>query len=334
MKKMQNIRTWRDLLRQILEDPHMKQHVAASVSVSMVTLGRWVNGGSMPRDYNMRLLLKAIPSQYVSMFRELIAEDFESLAFPPHEEDLVLSELQEPPATLYARVMSANATNPRSVRVQAIYDTILQYLATQCDADRLGILVSIVRCVPPCNRDHVRSLRESTGMGTFPWERDQQQKTLFLGSESLAGYSVATCRPVAIQSPEESQTRFPAQWTEHEQSAAAHPIMHGGDVAGCLLVSSTQPRFFTPYRLMLIERCADLLTLAFEPGDFYKPTAIRLFPMPHYRMQRTYFANFNQRVSQKLIQSLRTQEPIDLIQAQQQVWQEIEEEFLQMSYSN
>ena len=36
----------------------------------------------------------------------------------------------------------------------------------------------------------IRSLRESLGQGTPPWQADLEQQATFLGAESLAGYVV------------------------------------------------------------------------------------------------------------------------------------------------
>jgi hypothetical protein len=150
---------------------------------------------------------------------------------------------------------------------------------------------------------------------------------MFLGAESLCGYVVTLCRPAANQNIDDPQNLTPAHRTEHEKSAAVHPILFAGRIAGCLLVSSTQYNYFLPQsRLTLIEHYANLLALAFEPDDFYETSQIELRMMPDQQIQKKYFADFRVRVANTMIEAAKNKRPVNNIQAEEMVWQQLEEE--------
>ena len=72
------------------------------------------------------------------------------------------------------------------------------------------------------------------------------------------------------------------------------------------------------------------MALAFEPGDFYAPEQVDLRLMPHYSLQEKYLVQFRQRVSEVMLQAAKNHQPIDLFQAQDRVWRQLEEELLQL----
>jgi hypothetical protein len=167
-------------------------------------------------------------------------------------------------------------------------------------------------------------------LGTPPWGGDLEQRALFLGAESLAGHVVTLCRPEAIDDLRTDTTFVPAYQTEYEVSATAHPIMYANRIAGCLLLSSTQPRYFLSLsRFLLIHGYTNLLALAFEPEEFYRPELIELYMMPPLEVQKSYFARFRQRVLVLLKESSSSEHPLTSVQAEQVVWQQLEEELLE-----
>src|SRR5260370_2150874 len=120
-----------------------------------------------------------------------------------------------------------------------------------------------------------------------------EQNGMYLGAESLAGYCVSTARPQAIQNLKDESNLLPANQADHEVSAATHPIMFSGRIAGCVLISSTQPNYFlSPSRLALISKYANLIAVAFDPAAFCKPEEIALLPIPHHNVQASHFATF------------------------------------------
>ena len=326
-EEMQGSQTWRDLLGKILKDPREQARIAAELGVNPVTLTRWVNGESTPRSQNLQALLRALPS-YRTMFLELIPKEFGHII-----DEVAIKEdaPQEIPAAFYARIFHAHAELPDILRSWSICDLILLQALLQLDPNRVGMEITVVRCMPPSQGQKVRSLRETVGRGTPPWARELQQKTMFLGAESLAGYTVTMGRSVAIQTRMGGQHRFPARWVDREESAVAHPIRQAGRIAGCLLFSSTQPNYFLPFRLALIESYTELIVLAFEREEFYALGSIDLGIMPSPQEQQPYFSAFSQRVTDMMRDLTRNQQPVSIIEAEQAVWQQIEAELLQLA---
>ena len=314
---------WRELLGKIISDPLEKQRIAQELGVRTITLTRWASNESDPRPQNLRHLLNVLP-EHRELLLDLISEEFEDFtagAIDDSSKDI--------PSEFYTRIFSARASINESLRFWSICNLILQQALGQLDTDRLGMAITVVRCMPPSNGSKIRSLRESVGQGTAPWSGDLEQQGMLLGAESLAGYVVTTCRPAAIQNIPQDRSPLPAHQVEFELSAAAHPILFTGRIAGCLLISSTQVNFFlSPSRLSLIQRYADLVALAFETEDFYEPQDIELQMMPSHEVQKNYFANFRQRVTQVM----KTY-PVHNLQAEQMVWQQLEEELLQLTAS-
>ena len=146
----------------------------------------------------------------------------------------------------------------------------------------------VVRCMPPSGQDQkIHSLREYVALGTSPWQTDLEERNLFLGAESLAGYAVSSCHTAVIQNLHQDHSFLPAQKEENERSAAAFPLMLASHIAGCLLVSSTQPQYFHRHRLAALKQYTNLLVLAFQTEEFYEPASIELHMMPSQRMQQS-----------------------------------------------
>jgi hypothetical protein len=196
----------------------------------------------------------------------------------------------------------------------------------QLDPQRLGMAISLVRGGPLHQGGMIHSLRELSGRGTLPWE-DRQTMLAFLGAESLAGSAITSNHLQVNQRLGENNTApgYPDRW---EVSAAAAPIMRAGKTAGCLLVSSTQLDYFTAARCMLVEKFAEMLSLAFAPGDYYSFKQIELRIMPPLEEQRPVLSLFRQRTNQAMIQATREGRQLTVIQAEEQAWQQIEEELL------
>lgn len=112
--------------------------------------------------------------------------------------------------------------------------------------------------------------------------------------------------------------------------AVVSPIWFEYRIAGCLVVSSTQANYFLPFRQNLIEQYAKLMTLAFEPEDFFKQEDIQLMIMPDRELQQTKVSNFRQRLSSVLLEVGRNQQTIDIEQSELLVWKQLEEEFLEL----
>lgn len=321
---MHQFETWRDLLKSIINDPQERNRLSDELGVRSVTLSRWASKETDPRPQNLRHLLAALP-QYREQLLDLIRKEAGFEEFSDAGIDDATSEI--PPA-FYNSIFTARSSTVDNMRFWSICNLILQQAIGQLDADRLGMAIHVVRCMPPWPADQkIHSLRESVGIGTPPWTGDLEQKAMFLGAESLCGYVVTLCRPATNQNVEDAHNLIPAHRVEHEKSAAVHPILYAGRVAGCLLVSSTQTNYFLSHtRISLIEHYANLLALAFEPEEFYEPEDIELRYLPDQEIQKKFFADFRHRVANTMIEASRNRRPVNNIQAEKMVWQMLEEE--------
>lgn len=317
---MQEPQNWRELLGKIIRDPQDRQRIATELGISVVTLNRWISGESRPRLQNMRLLLDSLP-EYRQSLLELLPQEFGN-AFT--EAVVTESADRDIPSVFYARVMNAHCMLPPILHFSSVCDVILQQALKQLDPNRLGMEITVVQCMPPGDDGKIRSVREGLGRGTAPWNRELEERTSFLGAESLAGYVISTGRALAIQSRTEGEHLFPVQWVESEESAMAYPIILANQIAGCMLVSSSQEHFFVSEgRRKLIQHYAELLVIAFEPEQFYDLDQITLGRMPSYEEQEKRLKAVRQ-----LIAKLVISERISLIEAERRVWRDLEQEFL------
>jgi len=326
---MHESETWRELLRTIISDPRERQRVVEALGVRAITLTRWINKESAPHPQNLRNLLNALP-QYREQLLELIREE---TGLEEFSNAILDDSSKEIPSAFYIRVFAARATTTETMRFWSISNMILQQAVGQLDPERTGMGIVVVRCMIPSQIDNkVHSLRESVAVGTPPWPGNLEQKAMFLGAESLCGYVVTVCRPSSTQNVDDQQSLIPAHKVEYEKSASVHPILYAGRVAGCLLVSSAEYNYFlSPSRFALIDQYANLLALAFEPHEFYEPHQIELRVMPSQEIQKEYFADFRQRVANTMIEASRKKQPVSSVVAEQMVWQQLEEELLQLS---
>jgi hypothetical protein len=323
---MQEPATWQEFLGQLIADSHERARLAAALHVKPITLQRWTRDLSRPSDKNIRLLIKNLPKESYPLFMRLLLVDFPELRREELPEEHFFQGL---PAEFYARAMSNLALTPLSIYRQSMQDLILQQALQHLDPDQDGLSVTLAVCMPPRSGHKVRSLREVDGLATPPWPRNLVERLQFLGAESLVGYAIAHARPCIINSRDEV-TFFPMQWSEHEQSAAAFPILRHGRIVGGLIVSSVQESFFTPPRITVIEGYAHLATCMFDPEEAFDLNEIELRMMPSYASQRPHFTNYHKRVSQKLLEAEALGQPITLQQARQLVWQDLEDVLLQI----
>jgi transcriptional regulator with XRE-family HTH domain len=325
---MQESPTWRELLGSIIQDPQEKRRLANELGVNPVTLTRWVNNESSPRSQSIQRLLNALP-QHRKALLDLLIDEFGGFIVET-EGSLTEGTLHKIPSEFYIRVLRTRATIPKVLRFTSLCDLILQQALEQLDPMRLGLAIIVVRCMPPSREGKIRSLRESVGRGTPPWESNLDQQAILLGAESLAGHAVSLSRPIVNQNLSENLGISPGYHGLWEESAAAAPIMFEGNISGCLLVSSTQPNYFQQSRQTLIESYADLLALAFEAGEFYDTKQIELGLVPFQEVQRSYLSGFRQRLSETMLQATKNQQPLTIFEAEEIVWQQFEEELLRL----
>ncbi len=328
MQQDVQVQTWRKYLGMIISNPREKQRIADELGVQPITLSRWVSGESDPRSQNLRHLLDVLPQQRDDLLGLIRSEE----GFEEFSDAVKDDSSHDIPPDFYMRVLAARAATTANMRFWSISQIILQQAISQLDPDQQGLAIWVVRCMPKSGSyNKVRSLRESVGIGTSPWGGNLEQRAMFLGAESLAGNVVTLCRPAVIENLDEENILFPASRVDYEKSCAIFPILFAGRIAGVLLVSSAQyNHFLSQSRVALVQAYADLVSLAFEPEAFFNPDEIALCVMPWHHEQRKYFAPFRQRVSDTIIQAARDNHPLNNIEAEAIVWQQLEEELIQL----
>ena len=316
--------SWQDVLQTIIKMPGERQRLSTILGVTSVTISRWAHNETTPQRSQLLRLAKAVQPQHREAFMTAL-----EMAYPDIQSPLKETPVEQIPSSFFADLLSVRTTTTEALRFWRISEMVLKEALTLLDPNELGMAISVVQCMPPVD-GKIRSLRETAGKGTLPWAADLENLALFLGMESLAGYSVET-RHIANVEDLSKDKLVPAYQTEFEVSAAAHPIWLGGLIAGCLLASSTQIGYFSQQRLALLATFSDLISLAFSKNEFYPPNMVALRVLPTLEKQRPILTTFRQRVSKTLIEALQHRRHIRNADAERQVWQEIEEQLLSLA---
>jgi hypothetical protein len=109
------------------------------------------------------------------------------------------------------------------------------------------------------------------------------------------------------------------------------PLRQASSIAGSLGVFSRQKQDFPPIRQNLIEHYTDLLASTIPAQDYYPLHQIQLGLMPTFTLQTPHLSSLQRRIQQQLLQAQETGIHVSYQQAEQQVWQELEREFLSLS---
>lgn len=323
--------TWRELLAKLTERPAERQRIADALGVSTFTITRWVEGKAEPRIQNLKRLPEVFPA-YQEQFSELIqAELAPNLPLLPvptvsHPEHEIGSEH-------FAQILSIYATVSGPFRAWSIRNLILQQAIEQLDPNLTGMEIALIQCVTPAKREQqVRSLYECMGTASPPWNKSGEWRLLFMGAESLPGWTIRQGEPVVVQDTQHKQWPLPVRPGLYEQSATAWPLQREGKLAGCLLVCSTQKDYFIQDRLSLIEIYANMVALSFCDEQFYGLSQIALekMPMPAQQQESTSITHFRERIA-----CIRYQHQFLLSETEAEVLalQEIEAEFLDKTIS-
>jgi len=321
--------SWRDLLKDIISDPVARERLSSAIGVHPLTLTRWASNLSHPRPHNLRQLLTALPYEQRTLMAALL--EGEDVDFSDSSMSDSLDQIE---SAFVMQVLELRATTSEVVLFWTLCHKVFQHALRRLDPERIGMAVRVVLCMPPGSDGKIHSLRESVGQGTPPWQANLEQEAIFLGAESLAGYVVASCRPEVVQDLVGETYRLPAHRAEHELSATAVPLLYANRVAGCVLVSSTRPNYFaSSSRLTLIADYTRLIALAFKPEQFYPPEWIELRVMPPFDVQQVHLASFRDRVIALMKGTSSEKQPLPRTQAEQLVWQQLEEELIHIPSS-
>ena len=325
------LEAWRIYLDDIIKKrkPAEKDYLYQQIGITRTTVQRWRNGDNIPDPTHIHCLLQALPDEERSRLRTLMQQD-EKLHLP--NDSLLAGETDRIPQHIYQEVLRISRDAPD--RFWLVAGTILFHLLAQLTIpEQAGAEIIIARCMSPRADGKIRSLQAYAARGTAPWRPDFHLMEGFFGAESLAGYVVAQRHGMMIPDIRDSQLTVPlyCQEQEQEQSSAAVPIMREGKVVGALIAICTH--VVTDEKLLLLlERYADLLLLAFFDEEFYPISVIELGLMPDLCTQKAYFASFRQRVSEEYKRSVgegETLQEVGSIEAK--VRQDIETELLRLA---
>lgn len=319
--------TWRLYLDEIvrLRSAAEKQQLYKAVGVTRAAFQRWRNGENAPDASHISLLFKALSEEEREHLRSLMMQDPKIRGLLPTE---VTSGRDTPSQLWLLKMLRLQRDSPD--RFWQLSGAILGECLTALETHPIltGIELVIATCMPPKN-GKVRSLRAAVGRGTSPWRGHLHAlDNSFLGMESLPGYVVTKRRGEVIADLSESSLQIQVQEAEYARSAAAFPILmqeHG--VAGALLALCTQPDYFTPERMTLLEIFADVIRLALSE-DKFTSYDIELGVMPSWTVQCRHFASFRQRVLFEHQKALR--EESSPLHVEEQILEQIEDELLQI----
>ncbi len=324
---MEDILTWRTLLREVIRSSQERQLIAQVLDVNPVTLMRWANNTSNPRPETLRALPDAVPASR-QKFILLIEQEYPDLFLNEKARE---QQAQAIPSAFYARFFHDYTTLPPNTREMSLCLLVVQQLLAQFDPRESGMGVFIVQCIPPSEGNKVRSLFKTLGRGTALWARSLPYETQFFGAESQVGDALQRGHLLLVADRDDSLYPQPPIGAE---SIVAVPLLHVDRAVGCLCVFSTQPAYFTPSRLALLREYADLLIVAFAPEQFYPFQDITPGVMPSLEEQRPYLATFQSRVLDHLKEATRQQLLLTRVQAERLVWQELERVFLYFPLAN
>jgi len=313
--------TWREQLGTHIRTIEERKRIANQLGVNPLTLTRWVSNESSPHKSSLQKLLSILPS-YQAELTELLSDEAHSGSMSKIQSNISLS--------LYASVLNAYATTHPTLLFWSVSQLILRQALVQLVSEQGAIEIIVAQCMSPTHEGKIHSLREIIRGNSRTRSSNSQRRSSFFGVESLVGAATSTFHKKVVYNFAEERSIYPRILEIGEEcSGVAYPILHTNHIAGCLLVSSTEPHYFSPRQQQLIEQYAELFALAFSTEQFYSFEAIELRSMPAEQEQQISIATFRQRVRQAMY-NRGTEQPLTLLQAEQQAWQQIEEELREM----
>jgi hypothetical protein len=317
--------TWRDLLGKVASRPGERQRIAAALRINSITIARWVTGTSKPRIETLRALPHVLPLHYAQMITLLKLEYPDLFTNEP-----IINMDVSIPSDFYSQMLNSYAMDPERLRLSALGSAILRQIILHFDPDSEGFGVFITQCVPPDPDHKVRSLRITIGAGGPPEVSHFRNQTCFYGAESQAGLAVLSAHAIVLQNPEDVQRIFPGQQIIASGSYLAIPLLQYDYSAGSACFVSPQKNFFSSERISLLKQYVNLLTLAFEPQEFYPLADINLAMMPMRSQQQPLLSTLQQRITARMLLPVSEGRPLSRLQAEQQIIKELEEELIQL----
>jgi hypothetical protein len=323
---MEDIRTWRTLLSEVIRSSATRQYLAQELHVKPITLIRWANNTSQPRSDALRALPAALPTLQQEL-TTLIEQEYPSL-FVAETHDQ--KKEQGIPSAFYARFFRDYTVLPNNLRAASLRLLAMQQLLVQLDPQQRGMAVFIVQCTPPSTSTSVCSLFKVIGRGTALWEDTFPYQAQLFGVESLVGNALQMVHPLMMPGAKEHAYLYPGQHITAVESRVAVPIILADRAAGCLCALSNHPDSFSPEQIALLQDYAEVLTITFSSEEFYALQDIKLGVIPVLEEQQPYLKTFQQRVLQVLKEAAGRQQLLTRVQAERLIWQEFERIFLHL----
>jgi len=324
---MEQVQNWRQWLAQRVQTPEDCRKIAQELEVSPITITRWVAGTSTPRLQVVYKLLTVFADEQEEL-HDLLMREFPQLqtASSSTQQD----DPSEIPSYFYAQVLHTMASVPPILRFWSLGTTILQEMISHLDPRKQGLMIILALCQPSADNT-IRSLRVLLARGTGVWSQVEGY-TQLLGIESQMGYAIE----IGHRIYSENLYHRPNWLSAHQASNGCNslmvvPLRQASSIAGSLGVFSTQKQDFPPVRQNLIEHYADLLASTIPAQDYYPLHQIQLGLMPTFALQTPHLSSLQRRIQQQLLQAQETGIYVSYQQAEQQVWQELEREFLSLS---
>ncbi len=325
---MQESQTWRTLLGTLIKEPIQKQRVASELGVNPFTLTRWVEKKANPRPDSLRRLLSIFPEQRILLL-SLIAQEFPDFSVALAAEEKSSEEI---PSAFYHQVLSMLSSLPQEQIVWVPCKLILQHAYEQLAPQHKSVAVLLTQCVPPSAGNKVRSLRSIMAWGVSPWGGNLEQQSTFLGADTVPGRVVSLGYPITVQDYQDPRQRG-YESSVGVVSSCTYPLLRANRVIGTFGAISTLPEYFLPARQLLIQYYATLISTVFATSTFYPLEDIQLRTMPPAVVQLPYLKTLQKRIFQLMAEARDRKQSITSLQAEQLVWQQLEEELIQVAFS-
>jgi hypothetical protein len=322
----QNVSAWRLLLQQSISDVEERQRIAEYLHINAATLLRWSHGVSNPHASSLQALVDVLPFPRGQIIAA-IQQEYPELSFHAIS---AYNMPQHISIKFYNHVLDAHHQLPTAIHNERMCSLILRQLLIHFDPLEESTAVYIAQCTPPRPGQKVRSLYMAYGMGSASCP-SVENRHYFLGAESQTGNALQAQHLIMMPEYKVAVELYPSQRHKSIESAINYPLIHDGEIAGCLGVISTKPRAFSLAHLELVRQYANLLVLAFDRDQFYRPDQIELGIIPPISCQAPYLFQFRHRMLQYITQANGEQQKLSWRDASIRTWQEVEEMLLSFS---
>jgi len=276
-------KTWRDLLRERLEDPVERSRIVGELNVNSSTLWRWVAPGATqkPRVAYLVKLPDLFPPRQRDEVRGLLAEEYPDV-FPPHQ-----TQKEEPlvriPSLYYMRVLAA-LHDEHGLATWAALSLGLKQLASQLVGEQRETSAFVMQISPTRKTLYLRQ-----GV-TYDERRFTSSRGFELSTLFFAG---------AQDAPGEAVIRKTT--AERHAGNVAYPLLRRGKVVGSLWIKTQGLSGFSRSQRDLAALYASLFAVVFEEHNFCSPDELHLARTPSQEQQHVTLKALSTRYCWSLI---------------------------------